>query len=269
MTVAACGNDPAMDESVLLEKHGRHVAVVTINRPAARNAINASLAEALEAMVGRLEQDPEIRAVVLTGAGDRAFCSGADLRDVAAGRLDDLFTPTAGFAGFVNAERRKPWIAAVNGFALAGGCEIALACDMIVAVEEAQFGLPEVTRGLIASAGGVYRLPRALPRPIALEMIATGQPIGAARAFALGLVNRLVARQRLMSEALAMADTIANNAPLAVTESMALARAAAGFDDAQLRSAGDAAQARLGVTADFTEGATAFIEKRAPVWTGR
>lgn len=262
---------PATSSSNLLDldMHGRHVAVVTLCRPEARNAINAAIAKALEAMLARLEHDPAVRAVVLTGAGDKAFCSGADLREVAAGRLDDLFTPSAGFAGFVNAERRKPWIAAVNGFALAGGCEIALACDMIVAVDHAQFGLPEVTRGLIASAGGVYRLPRALPKAVALEMIATGQPIDAARACALGLVNRVVPSEALLGEALALADTIAANAPLAVMESIALARRAARFDDPDLRAAGDAAQARLAVTSDFHEGALAFVEKRRPNWTGR
>lgn len=251
-----------------LVMQGPHVAVVTLLRPEARNAINAPMAQDLEHVVQRLEADDQVRAVVLTGAGDKAFCSGADLREVAAGRLDDLFTTGGGFAGFVNAERRKPWIAAVNGFALAGGCEIALACDMIVAAEDAQFGLPEVTRGLIASAGGLYRLPRALPKAIALEMIATGQPLPAARALTLGLVNMLCSREELLDRALALADTIASNAPLAVAASLKIARSAAVFTDTQLHEQGDREQAALAGTADFREGATAFVEKRAPRWQG-
>ena len=252
-----------------VQRQGQHVAIVTITRPEARNAINAEVAKAMDAAVAAIEADENVRAVVLTGSGDRAFCSGADLRVVAAGRLDDLFTTGGGFAGFVNAPRRKPWIAAVNGFALAGGCEIALACDMVVAVPDARFGLPEVTRGLIASAGGLYRLPRALPRAIAFELIATGQPIDAMRAYALGLVNRICGPGTLMKEALALAEQIAVNAPLAVIESLRLARIAAKTDDDALRLAGDEAQARLARTADFAEGALAFVEKRNPCWQGR
>lgn len=252
-----------------VQRRGEHVAVVTITRPEARNAINAQVAKAMEEAVTAIEADEAIRAVVLTGSGERAFCSGADLRAVAAGQLDDLFTASGGFAGFVNARRRKPWIAAVNGFALAGGCEIALACDMVLAVPDARFGLPEVTRGLIASAGGLYRLPRALPRAVAFELIATGQPIDAARAYALGLVNRICEPDALLDDAVTLANQIASNAPLAVTESLRLARLAAMTDDDTLRQAGDEAQARLATTADFTEGALAFVEKRVPRWQGR
>jgi hypothetical protein len=142
---------------------------VTLRRPEARNAINAEVVATLGRLVQQLEADPEIWVVVLTGAGGQAFSSGADLKEVAAGRIDSLWTAEGGFAGFVAADRTKPWIAAVDGFALAGGCELALACDMIVASEDASFGLPEVTRGLIPAAGGAYRLPRALPRALALR----------------------------------------------------------------------------------------------------
>ena len=168
--------------AVLFERAGAHVALVTINRPAARNAVNGAVAQGMEAAVRETEADPAIRAVVLTGAGDAAFCAGADLKEVSAGGGAALWTEGGGFAGFVFAPRTKLWIAAVNGAALAGGTEIALACDLVVAAESASFGLPEVKRGLIAAAGGLYRLPRALPRAIALELIATGGRIDARRA---------------------------------------------------------------------------------------
>ena len=180
-----------------------------------------------------------------------------------------ISTPDGGFAGFAYARRRKPWIAAVRGAALAGGCELCLACDMIVAAGDSRFGLPEVKRGLMAAAGGLSRLPRAIPRHIALEMIATGDPIDAPRAYALGLVNRLTAPDAVMTEALALARQIACNAPLAVQESVTLAREAAYMDEAETGRATDAAMARLRETEDFREGPRAFVEKRAPVWTGR
>ena len=146
----------------------------------------------LEAIVKRIEDDPEIRVAILTSSEPRVFCAGADLGAVASGKGAGMETPGGGFAGFVYAQRLKPWIAAVEGLALAGGCEICLACDMIVASEAARFGLPEVKRGLMAGAGGVHRLANVLPRNIAAELIATGDPIDAARAHAHGLVNRLV-----------------------------------------------------------------------------
>ena len=147
---------------ILVDQPIPHVATVTINRPDARNAINGAVARALEEAVIDTEADDEIRCVVLTGAGDRAFCAGADLKEISAGRIGDLVTRQGGFAGFVRAGRKKPWIAAVNGVALAGGTEIVLACDMSVVSEDATFGLPEVKRGLAALASGLYRLPRAL-----------------------------------------------------------------------------------------------------------
>jgi enoyl-CoA hydratase/carnithine racemase len=169
-----------------------HVGLVTLNRPETRNAVNTAIAQALEAIVNETEADPKIWALVITGAGPSAFCAGADLKEVAGGRAAGLFTADGGFAGFVFAEGGKPWIAAVNGKALAGGCEIVLACELVVASEDAAFGLPEVSRGLIASAGGLYRLPRALPRNLALELVMTGDPLDARRAEQHGLVNRIV-----------------------------------------------------------------------------
>jgi len=254
---------------VLFEQRGPHVALITLNRPDARNAINGAVTEALGALVARTEADADLRALVLTGAGGKVFCAGADLKEVAAGHLDKLMLGEAGFAGFVHARRTKPWIAAVEGLALAGGCEIALACDLIVAAEGGGFGLPEVTRGLVAAAGGLYRLPRALPRAIALELIATADRISSERAAALGMVNRLAAPGLAVDEALAIAEKIAANAPVAVRESLAVVRAAFDLDDAALRRLSEEAQDRVSLTEDFQEGPRAFIEKRAPVWIGR
>ncbi len=257
-----------MPDPLRLDRIGDHVALLTLNRPQARNAVDPALARALGDAVAATEADDAIRAVVLAGEGP-VFCAGADLKAVAAGRADDLWTPAGGFAGFVHAARAKPWIAAVEGPALAGGCEIALACDLIVAGEGASFGLPEVTRGLVAAAGGLYRLPRALPRATALEMILTGVPLDAARAHALGLVGRLAPRGAAGDEALALATVIAGNAPLAVRESLAVARLATAADEAALREASAAARARVQASEDFREGPRAFIEKRPPRWTGR
>lgn len=255
--------------AVLLERRGDHIALVTLNRPQARNAINAASAQALQGIVAATEADPDIWAVVLTGAPCGTFCAGADLKEVAAGRGPELFTDPGGFAGLTDAARTKPWIAAVNGRALAGGCELVLACDLVVAAADAAFGLPEVQRGLFAAAGGAYRLPRALPRNLALEMIATGEPIDAARAHALGMVNRLVAADKVLDSAIELAAQVTRNAPVAVRESLAIARAAADLSDAELKAASAAARNRVAATDDYREGPRAFIEKRAPRWTGR
>jgi enoyl-CoA hydratase/carnithine racemase len=166
-----------------------HIALVTLMRPISRNAIIAALTRGLEAAVKRAELDPEIRAAILYSSHAHVFCAGADLKEVAAGRISDLSTPDRGFAGFVDAHREKPWVAAVRGFAVAGGFELTLSCDMIVASEDASFSLPEVRLGLFAGAGGAYKLPQLLPRNIALELIATGRVLTAHRAEVFGLVN--------------------------------------------------------------------------------
>jgi enoyl-CoA hydratase len=261
---------PASSEPVVtLERLPRHVGLVTLNRPEARNAINGDVARALEAIVAEVEADPGIRAVVLAGAGGAVFCAGADLKEVAAGRAAELFTACNGFAGFVHAQRSKPWIAAVHGKALAGGCEIALACELIVAAQDAAFGLPEVSRGLIAAAGGLYRLPRALPRNLALELVMTAEPIDAVRAERHGLVNRLAPPQQVVADAIELAERITRNAPIAVCESLRVARQAHELVEAALRALTKEARDRVAATDDYREGPRAFIEKREPRWSGR
>jgi enoyl-CoA hydratase/carnithine racemase len=262
-------NAPAPTSPVLSEPTREHVVLVTISRPETLNAVNAQVARELERVVATTEADPNVWAVVLTGSGSRAFCTGADLKEVAAGRLTSLWTQAGGFAGFVNAPRSKLWIAAVEGLALAGGFELALACDLIVASEEAAFGLPEVTRGLLAAAGGAYRLMRALPRATALELIATGDRLSAARALSLSLINQLAPKGQAVKVALALAERICRNAPVAVRESLGIARQAYDLDDATLSRLSSEAQTRLMQTEDFAEGPLAFVQKRPPQWRGR
>lgn len=258
-----------MTEPVLYARISTHIALVTLNRPEKRNAVNAALSEALEAIVHRTEADAGIRAVVLTSSFDPVFCAGADLSSVAAGQGKGIETAAGGFAGFTYTQRSKPWIAAIEGKALAGGCEIALACDMIVASSTASFGLPEVQRGLMAGAGGAHRIGAVLPRNIANELLATGDALDASAAHRWGLVNRLSAPGEATATAISLAERIASNAPLAVQYSLAAARAAASQPDGAGRAFVAERFAALKLTEDFKEGPRAFLEKRAPEWTGR
>jgi enoyl-CoA hydratase len=260
---------PIVSPLVRIERLPGHIAVVTLARPEARNAINAEVAVGLEAAVDALEADSDTWVVVLTGAGPDVFCSGADLKEVAAGRGSTLRTERGGFAGFVYRERSKPWIAAVNGKALAGGTELVLACDLVVAAEHATFGLPEVLRGMIAAAGGLYRLPRAIPPNVALELILTSNQLDAQRAQSLGLVNRLVLASDLREAALELAGEIARNAPLAVRESLRVVRRAHELTEYELRALTRQALECVMASEDFKEGPRAFVEKRPPRWTGR
>lgn len=246
---------------VQFERHRDHIAILTLNRPEVRNAINGALAYRLDALVKQTEQDDTIRVVILASSNARVFCAGADLSEIAQGRADTLSTLDGGFAGFADAKRSKPWIAAVQGYALAGGCELALGCDMIVASDDAQFGLPEVKRG--------HRLPRGIPRAVALELIATGDPIDARRAYELGLVNRVAPSDAVRSTAIALAEAIAVNAPLSVRESLDVARLSSEKSDAELRTLSFEASARVFASEDAEEGPRAFLEKRPARWTGR
>lgn len=256
-----------MEMAVGVEVRDR-VAVITLRRPEARNAVNAELARALDAAVTRLETDDDLWVGILAAEGP-VFSAGADLKEIAAGRAAELSTPDGGFAGLVRHARRKPLIAAVQGPALAGGLELVLACDLVVAAETASFGLPEVKRSLVAAAGGLLRLPQALPRNVALELALTGEPLSAERAHALGLVNRLVPAEQVLDAALELAARIVANAPVAVRESRDVLLASAGEPDGDDWRRTAAALSRTMATEDFNEGPRAFIEKRAPAWTGR
>jgi len=256
--------------AVVYQEIAEHIALVTLNRPEKRNAVSAAMTQGLDAAVKRAEADTNIRVVILTSSHEGVFCAGADLAVVAAGKARTaLYTPDGGFAGFVDQKRRKPWIAAARGTILAGGLEICLACDMIVVAEGSKLGLPEVKRSLIAGAGGVTRLPKLIPRAIAIEMIATGNPIDARRAYEIGLVNRVVPPGELIEVAVALAGDIAENAPLAVYGSVGVAKAAQILTDEQGQQLTEAALELIRHTYDFQEGPRAFVEKRAPVWEGR
>jgi enoyl-CoA hydratase len=259
------GQQGAPGDPVLFTGHG-HVAHLVLNRPAKRNAINPDLAAALEAAVERLESDPRYRVGVLSGAGDAAFCAGADLACVAAGQGERLATTRGGFAGFVRYPRRKPVIAAVHGYALAGGFEIALACDLLVAEQTARFGLPEVKRGLVANGGGVLRLASLLPPAQALDIILTGRTFTGAEAARFGLVTRLVPAGQAVSAALALAATIAANAPMAVRESLRLATAAGSAPPSMAWDLSAEIARRLRGGAEAAEGAAAFLDRRDAQW---
>ena len=252
-------------ELVLTESHDG-VLTITINRPAQRNAVSRDVAIQLASALDLLDTDPTLSVGVLTGAGG-TFSAGMDLKAFASGQTPIL--PGRGFGGLTQAVVRKPLIAAVEGWALGGGFEMALACDLIVAAHDAKFGLPEVKRGLIAGEGGVIRLPQRLPYHVALRALLTGEPISAADAQAYGLVSEMTASGAALAGAQELAQRIAINAPLALAMVKQVLRETQGLNDAEAfkRQAKDAAS--LLTTEDAHEGAVAFAEKRAPVWHGR
>jgi enoyl-CoA hydratase len=249
-----------------------HVAVITINRPEARNAVNRDVAEGVEAAIDRLEGDDEAWIGILTGARtDKGwiFSAGADLKAMTTD-AGGMMTKKGGFAGLVQRERTKPLIAAVDGPALAGGTEIVLACDLVVASRTAVFGIPEVKRNLVAGAGGLFRLGRKLPRNIAMELALTGRlDFPAERAHHFGLVNHLCDEGEAVERARELAALIAENAPLAVRESRKIVIEAADQPEEVGWKMSGEGMAKMFGTEDFTEGLTAFAEKRPPVWKGR
>ncbi|HXY63424.1 MAG TPA: crotonase/enoyl-CoA hydratase family protein [Mycobacterium sp.] len=258
--------------AALTERRG-DVLVITINRPEARNAVNGAVSTAVGDALEQAQNDAAVRAVVITGAGDKSFCAGADLKAIS--RRENLYHPDHGewgFAGYVHHFIDKPTIAAVNGTALGGGTELALASDLVVACDSATFGLPEVKVGLFAAAGGVFRIVHQLPRKIALEMVLTGEPISAAEAAKWGLINQVVADGTVLEAALALAERVTVNAPLSVQASK---RIAYGVDDGVIpdEEPGWArTQREFGVvlkSEDAKEGPLAFAEKRPPVWKAR
>lgn len=258
---------------IRIERDG-HVAVITIDRPQAANAIDQASWRAIGDGLAALDTDPGVRAVVLTGSGDKVFCAGADLKELARGELipsEDRFAEW-GFAGYVAHTVGVPTIAAVNGLALGGGTELTLASDLAVAVETAEFALPEVTRGIVASGGGAFRLPEQVPPKLAMELLLTGRRIDAARALELGLINAVVPVGQARVAAVALANEIAAAAPLAVRATKRLAQ---DIVDGHRRRERDlwvrAREERRAIlaTADAAEGMAAFAERRRPEWAAR
>jgi enoyl-CoA hydratase len=250
-----------MSAAVRAEADG-DVLVVIIDRPEARNAVNLAVAEGIAAALDRLDGEDGLRAGVLTGAGG-TFCAGMDLKAFVAGERPHV--EGRGFAGIVQGPPRKPLIAAVEGWALAGGFEVALACDLIVAARDARFGIPEVKRGLVAAGGALIRLPRRIPYHVAMELALTGDPISAERAADLGIVSRLTDPGEALTAALELARTIAANGPLAVDATKRILVADEG--DAWQRQA--ELVAPVFASEDARAGSVAFAEKRPPVWRGR
>jgi enoyl-CoA hydratase len=261
-----------MSDIVTSEVDGR-VAVITLNRPEARNAVNGDLAEALEAAIDSMEDNDDVWVGIIQanteGQERPVFSAGADLKAISSGDGARLNTKRGGFAGFAYRDRRKPVIAAIDGLATAGGCEIALACDLVVATTRSAFGLAEVKRNLVAGAGGLFRLPRAIGQAAAMEAILTGEPIAAQRAYDLGLVSRLVEPGDATAEAKRLADQITAAAPLAVWASRKVVLASAFEDDETLKRMTNDAFRDVTQSEDTAEGLTAFIEKRPPQWKAR
>jgi enoyl-CoA hydratase len=251
-------------DTVQVERQERTL-IITLNRPEARNAINRAAAEGVAAALDELDADTDLTVAVLTGAGG-TFSSGMDLKAFLTGERPEI--EGRGLAGLTRTPPRKPIVAAVEGYAFAGGCELVLGCDLVVAADNASFGLPEVKRGLIAGSGGLLRLPRRIPPSVAMEYALTGEPMTAADAHRWGLVNRLTAPGEALPEALRLASQIAANGPLSVQVTKLLITEAANAGGEDLWRRQDALLETVLASSDAKEGAAAFVEKRAPVWRG-
>ena len=253
-----------MISPVEIELHGA-ILVIAINRPQQRNAVNQAVSLAIVAALDRLDADPALRVGIITGR-DGSFCAGMDLKAFVDGERPEI--AGRGFAGVTEAPPKKPLIAAVEGFALAGGCELALACDLIVAARTAWFGLPEVSRGLVAGSGGLVRLPRRIPEAIALEYALTGERMDAATAHRWGLVNRLTAEGGALDGALALAAAITANAPLSTAMTKQIIRDSASWPEDRIWELQRPLVEAVLASGDAKEGARAFAEKRQPDWKG-
>jgi enoyl-CoA hydratase/carnithine racemase len=255
-----------MNDSAVLTERRERTLVITINRPDQRNAVNAAVAEGVAHALDELDASEELSLGIVTGAG-KGFCAGMDLKAFVTGERP--WYGDRGFAGITRRAAAKPLIAAIEGFAVAGGLEVALACDLIVASRGAQLGIPEVKRSLVAAGGGLLRLPRVLPRNVAMELALTGDPILAERGYELGLVNRLAEPGGALDAALELAAQIAPNAPLALVASKRIMAESADWPDVEFFDRQEAISGPVFDSEDAREGATAFAEKRAPVWKGR
>ncbi|MGH2844240.1 MAG: crotonase/enoyl-CoA hydratase family protein [Solirubrobacteraceae bacterium] len=252
------------EPAVLTERRAR-ILIVTLNRPEKRNAVNAALAGGIAAALDELDAEPELSVGILTGAGG-CFCAGMDLKAFVGGERP--WAGDRGFGGITQRAAEKPLIAAIEGFAVAGGLEIALACDLIVAARGAKLGIPEVKRGLVAAGGGLLRLPRALPRNVANELALTGEPITAERAHQLGLVNRVAEPGGALEDALELAAGVAANGPLALRASKRILRESGDWPDSEAFARQEPIWKPVFDSQDAREGATAFAQKRAPAWRG-
>jgi len=253
------------DQAVLTERRGRTL-IITLNRPDARNSVNAALAAGVAAALDELDSDDELSIGILTGAG-KGFCAGMDLKAFVAG--ESPYVEGRGFAGIAQKASDKPIIAAIEGFAVAGGLEVALACDLVVAAKGAKLGIPEAKRSLVAAGGALLRLPNRIPYHVAMELALTGDPISAERGADLGLVNRLAEPGDALDAAVELGEAIAKNGPLALIASKRILIEEAGWsEDEKWQKQGEISGPVFG-SEDAREGATAFSEKRDPVWKGR
>ena len=255
-----------MNEPAVLKQRRERILEITINRPDQRNAVNAAVAQGVAAALDELDGDPELSLGILTGAG-KGFSAGMDLKAFVAG--ESAYAGDRGFAGITQRAAEKPLIAAIEGFAMAGGLEIALACDLIVAARGARLGIPEVKRSLVAAGGALLRLPRVLPRNLAMELALTGDPIDAERGYELGLVDRLAEPGQALATALELAEAVAANGPLALAATKRILVESVDWPSSEFFARqGEIAGPVMG-SEDAKEGAKAFAEKRAPVWKGK
>jgi crotonobetainyl-CoA hydratase len=255
-------------EGLLVERVGKTM-ILTLNRPEAGNSINGEVAWGLESSLNIAEADPDVAVVILTGAGEKIFCGGMDLKHLSQFGNKGVNFEGHGFAGFAERWFPKPIIAAINGSAMGGGTEFALACDLVVAAEHAKFGLPEVKRGILAAAGGPIRLARQIPTKIAAEILLTGDSITAQRAYEIGMINKIVAMDKLREEALALADRIIANAPVPVRAAKELMYQSFDLSLKDSFALSLKLKEKVYLTDDSKEGPRAFAEKREPQWTGR